>query len=138
MSKVVVDASVALAWCFPDEANRYADAVLMALAAHQLVEPTIWSMEIANAISVGERRARIQESEIQRFLELLGSLNVIEDARLMPEVFGDVLPLARRHAIAVYDAAYLEAAIRHDAPLATLDRALERAARAMGIASFNP
>lgn len=138
MSKVVVDASVALAWCFPDEANRYADAVLMALAAHQLVEPTIWSMEIANAISVGERRARIHESEILRFFELVGSLNVIEDPRLIPEVFGDVLPLARRHAIAVYDAAYLEAAIRHDAPLATLDRALERAARAMGVPSFNP
>ena len=95
-------------------------------------------MEIANAISVGERRARIHESEILRFFELVGSLNVIEDPRLIPEVFGDVLPLARRHAIAVYDAAYLEAAIRHDAPLATLDRALERAARAMGVPSFNP
>jgi len=138
LSKVVVDASVALAWCFPDESNRYADAVLVALAAHQLVEPTIWSMEIANAISVGERRARIHESEIRRFLELLGGLNVIEDARRIPEVFNDVLPLARKHAIAVYDAAYLEVAIRHGAPLATLDKALERAARATGIPSFNP
>lgn len=138
MSKVVVDASVALAWCFPDESNRYAEAVLVALAAHQLVEPTIWGMEIANAISVGERRARIHESEISRFLELLGSLNIVEDAVRIPEVFSDVLPLARQHAIAVYDAAYLEAAIRHNASIATLDRALERTARAMGVHSFNP
>jgi predicted nucleic acid-binding protein len=138
LSKVVVDASVTLAWCFPDDANRYADAVLVALAAHQLVEPAIWGMEIANAILVGERRARIHEPEIERFIELLDSLNVIEDVRCLSEVLVDVLSLARKNGIAVYDAAYLEAAIRHEAPLATVDRALERAARSIGVPSFEP
>jgi predicted nucleic acid-binding protein len=35
-----------------------------------------------------------------------------------------------RHRLTVYDAAYLELALRADAPLATLDRELARAARA--------
>lgn len=136
MSKIVVDASVALAWCFPDEGNRYADEVLAALDAHQAVEPAIWGMELANAVLVGERRNRLQAPEIERFIELLGGLNIVEDARRLPDLFLDVLPLARKCAIAVYDAAYLEVAIRNNAPLATLDQALQRAASAIGVRSF--
>jgi predicted nucleic acid-binding protein len=134
----VVDASVALAWCFPDEGNRYADDVLIALGTHQAVEPAIWGIEIANAILVGERRNRIEEPEVRRFTDLLGGLDLVEDVQHLPEALGDVLPLARKYAIAVYDAAYLEVAIRHNAPLATLDRALERAARTVGVQGFNP
>ena len=41
-----------------------------------------------------------------------------------------VLTLARRHRLTVYDAAYLELALREGLPLATLDEALASAARA--------
>jgi len=44
-----------------------------------------------------------------------------------------VLPLAVRHALSSYDAAYLELALRKNAPLATLDAGLARAARDAGV-----
>jgi predicted nucleic acid-binding protein len=44
------------------------------------------------------------------------------------------MSLARRHRVTVYDAAYLELALREGLPLATLDAALADAARAEGVA----
>jgi len=44
-----------------------------------------------------------------------------------------LLTLARRHRLTVYDAAYLELAHRDGLPLASLDRALRKAARASGV-----
>lgn len=137
MSNIVVDASVALAWCFPDEASDYADEVLLALDTQTAVEPAIWGMEIANGILVGERRNRIQESDIRQFAELLDGLNIVEDLQHVPEILETVLSIARTHGIAVYDAAYLELAVRHQAPLATLDVSLQRAAQAMGVPTLN-
>ena len=57
---IVIDASVALAWCFPDEASDYADGVLVALDGRTAMVPAIWSAEITNALLVGERRKRIR------------------------------------------------------------------------------
>ena len=44
-----------------------------------------------------------------------------------------VSAIADRHGLTVYDAAYLELAQRRRLPLATLDRALCRAAREAGV-----
>jgi predicted nucleic acid-binding protein len=44
-----------------------------------------------------------------------------------------VLPLARRHQLSAYDAVYLELALRAQAPLATFDEALGRAALREGV-----
>jgi len=56
LSGVAIGASTALAWCFPDETNDYADRVLLALEGKTLLVPAIWSIEIANALLVGERK----------------------------------------------------------------------------------
>ena len=68
MSGVVVDASVALAWCFPDEASEYADGVLVALKGQAIVVPAVWGLEIANAMLASERRKRLRQPEILRFV----------------------------------------------------------------------
>jgi predicted nucleic acid-binding protein len=47
-----------------------------------------------------------------------------------------LLALARERQLTVYDAAYLELAIREGLPLATLDRALDEAAIAEGVTLF--
>jgi len=70
----VVDASTALAWCFPDESNDYADAVLVVLEGKTILVPSIWSLEIANAVLVGERTKRLRQPDIQRSAALLESL----------------------------------------------------------------
>jgi predicted nucleic acid-binding protein len=130
---MVVDASVALAWCFPDEAGDYADSVLSAAQGEKLHVPAIWPIEIANALWVGERRQRIRAADIHHFAALLAGLEMVEDLQRLPLAVSHILPLAREHAISAYDAAYLELAIRRQAKLATLDEALRKAARLKGI-----
>jgi predicted nucleic acid-binding protein len=130
---IVIDASVALAWCFPDEASDYADGALLALEDRTAMVPAIWSLEIANALLVGERRKRIRQPEVRRFVELLKSLSIVEGGQPFADTVSNILPLALEHDLSAYDAAYLDVAVRHGVPLATLDAALQKAARAAGV-----
>jgi predicted nucleic acid-binding protein len=133
----VVDASTALAWCFPDESTDYADSVLVSLEGKTIFVPSIWGLEIANAILVGERLKRLRQPEIQRFSALLEGLMVIHDTQSAAENIAQVLPLARRYRLPAYDAAYLELSIRRGAPLATFDGKLQKAAQGAGVSLFN-
>jgi predicted nucleic acid-binding protein len=133
---IVIDASVALAWCFPDEASEYADGILVALEGHAILVPALWSVEITNAVLVAERRKRIKQAEIRHFVELLDGLTVLMDSRSVTESVSNILPLAREYGLSAYDAAYLDVAIRHGAPLATLDSKLQRAGEKAGIEIF--
>jgi predicted nucleic acid-binding protein len=60
LTGIVIDASVALGWCFPDDASDYAEGVLVALEGHAILAPALWSIEITNAVLVAERRKRIR------------------------------------------------------------------------------
>ena len=133
MNGIVVDASVALAWCFSDEASDYADAVLVALEGHPLLVPAVWALEVTNAVVVAERRRRISQPEIRSFVELLGGLTIHEESRPVDANVSNLLPLAREYGLSAYDASYLDVALRHGVPLATLDSGLERAGRDAGV-----
>jgi predicted nucleic acid-binding protein len=133
LTGVVVDASTALAWCFPDEASDYADGVLVALEGKTILVPAVWGLEIANAVLVGERKKRLSQPEIRRFTTLLENLSLIQDMQPVAEHVSNVLPLAREYSLSAYDAAYLELSMRHGAPLATLDVKLQKAAKRAGI-----
>jgi predicted nucleic acid-binding protein len=133
MTSVVVDASVALAWCLPDETSKEADRILAALQGTPIMVPAVWPLEITNAILVGKRRKRIRQPEILRFVALLKSLPISLDHQGVSECVTSVLPIAQLHGLSAYDAAYLELAIRHNASLATLDGGLQKAARRAGI-----
>ena len=132
----MVDASVALAWCFSDEASDYADAVLVALEGQTILVPAIWGLEIANAVLSGERSKRLRQPDIRRFTTLLESLSPVQDVQPVCDHVSNVLPLAREYGLSAYDAAYLELSIRHGAPLATLDGRLQKAAHKAGIGIF--
>jgi len=57
--RFVLDASVTLAWCFPDEGSKHTEAILDLLAdGAEAIAPPIWPLEVANALLVGERRKR--------------------------------------------------------------------------------
>jgi predicted nucleic acid-binding protein len=133
---VVVDASVALAWCFPDEASEYADGVLVALKGQAIVVPAVWGLEIANAMLAGECRKRLKQPEILRFVALLEGLSIVQDSQRVSESVSNVLPLAGAYGLSAYDAAYLDLSIRHGVPLATLDAKLRRAAQRAGVKIF--
>ena len=82
---------------------------------------------------MAERRKRVKQPEIRRFVELLDALTVIMDSQSVTESVSNIVPIAREHGICVYDAAYLDVAVRHGVPLATLDSALQKAGRKAGI-----
>ena len=129
MTSVVIDASVALAWCFPDESSDYADAVLVELEGKTILVPAVWSLEVGNAMVIGERRKRISTEDIERFVQLVRSLPIQQDVTPTTELFDGVLSVAREHNLTAYDAAYLELAIRRKVPLATLDKKLREASK---------
>jgi predicted nucleic acid-binding protein len=130
----VLDASVALAWCFEDEATSYTRRVLRLLLREQAVVPPIWPFEVANALAGAIRARRMKPADAERFAALLDSFPLGLEPRSMDGVFQKVLPLAREQGLSCYDAAYLELARRLGLPLATLDRALRRAAGRVGVA----
>ncbi len=133
MSSVVIDASVALAWAFPDKGNEYAERVLATLQGRTIFVPAVWALEIANALLVGERRKRLRRPDALRFVALLGALPIGEDHQAVSENVARVLPLALEHGLSAYDAAYLELALRKNASLSTLDGNLRKAAKRSGI-----
>jgi len=133
VKSVVLDASVALAWCFPDEHSPYADQVLQEVEGRPVLVPSIWALEIANGLLVGERRKRLGQTEIVRFLDLLEALPVQKVSVPIATQISGILPLGREHGLSAYGASYLDVAIRRGADLATADDALEKAARKAGI-----
>lgn len=133
MSSFVLDASVALSWCFEDEADAAGDAVLRRLAAGSAAVPGIWPLEVANVLLGAERRQRITAAESARFLNLLEALPIEVDAHTAARAPREILTLARTHALSSYDAAYLELASREGIPLATRDKRLAAAAATLGV-----
>jgi predicted nucleic acid-binding protein len=137
MDGFVLDASVAMSWCFPNdpiENTPYSRAILRRLEEADAVVPQIWAFEIANGIFVAySKRKRIDEADIREYVQLLESLPI-------QVVTGEWLniialeSLARKHNLAAYDAAYLDLALREKLPLATSDQDLKRAALVEGIA----
>jgi predicted nucleic acid-binding protein len=126
----VVDTSVAVCWFMPDERHPIADAAFRRIIDDPAVTPVLWWYELRNVLIVNERRGRLDSAKTVRVLRLLQGLPVAMDADVEEET---LMQLARRHRLTVYDAAYLELALRKTYPLATLDAALSIAARAEGV-----
>jgi predicted nucleic acid-binding protein len=134
----VLDCSLTVAWFFEDEINRYAQAVEDSLSTASAVVPGLWPLEVANALLMGERRSRATEAKVTTFLRLLGALPIAVDDETASRAWQQSLHLARSHRLSVYDAAYLEIALRHGLPLATLDGKLAAAAAAAGVPVYKP
>ena len=126
----VIDASVTACWLLPDEGHDVATVAFNRLITDHALVPSLWWFEMRDLFIVNERRGRLDHEKMTRALALLSELPIRLDHT--PDS-PSVLQLARRHRLTVYDAAYLELAQREVAPLATLDDALTRAAKAEGV-----
>ena len=135
---LVLDGSVAIAWCFPDEQDDYSQSVLDALATGRALVPDLWHLEVVNVLLIGERRRRSTQADTVQWLRFLGSLNIVVDGETRHRAFGDIAQLGRTHNLSAYDAAYLELALRRGLPLASLDHKLKEAARAAGVTLYEP
>ncbi len=132
----VLDGSVTMVWGFEDEADEYAEAILERMPDLQAHVPSLWPLEVANALLVGEHRRRITSAETARFIAILGAFPITVDDQTVAHAWADTMHLARDHNLSSYDAAYLELAVRLGLPLAALDGKLKTAAGAMGVPLF--
>ena len=138
-SGFVVDASIALSWCFEDEASPLTDAILERLLHERAITTVIWPLEVANGLRSAERRGRIDEQSIPIATQLLMTLPIeVDEAVGLEAALGRVLPLARSTGLTAYDASYLDLATRRGVPLATRDDQLARAALAAGVELVEP
>ena len=128
----VLDCSVTMAWVFRDEATNATDRLRDMLGKNRALVPALWPTETANALLAATRRKRIGREEWSRLRMQLNALPIDVDPVSTARTWGPVLDLAAVHDLTVYDATYLELAMRSGFPLATLDRALRIAAQAEG------
>jgi predicted nucleic acid-binding protein len=130
---LVLDSSATLAWIYGDETTEAIRKVFDQVAAEWAAVPALWRLEVANSLTVGIRRGRIDADFRRAALTDLALLDIRADHDTDSQAWGETLLLADRFRLTVYDAAYLELAQRRVMPLATLDAALARAADALGI-----
>lgn len=130
MSRFVLDASIVLTWCFPDENAAMAHHVAgMFKRGDTAVAPSFWPHEVLNALLVGEKRKRISKELVRSFLDDLATLPIVLEQFPTAVVFDRIQRLSREHGLTAYDAAYLDLALDSGLPLATLDEDLVRACK---------
>jgi predicted nucleic acid-binding protein len=138
MSRFVADNSVIMAWLIEDETSDYAESVMDAMRAGEVMVPAIWPLEVGNALLVSERRQRIQEAGTIRALALLSRLPICVAPPDPGRFLREVLLLAREHQLSTCDASYPDSAMGEGLPLATQDKSLRRAAGKCGVPVFIP
>jgi len=135
VSRFVLDASVVLTWCFPDENADLAQHVARRFKqGDTALAPSFWPHEVLNALLAGEKRKRISKEMIRSFLDDLAVLPVTLEQIPAGIVFDRIQFLSRKHGLTAYDAAYLDLAVESRLELATLDEALMRACKNAGVA----
>lgn len=130
---LVVDASVALTWCFEDERTPATIAVLDRVVRDGAMAPSLWPFEVLNALAAAQRRNRLNSERRLRLAGFLRQLPIAIDDDTIEYAWTMSAQLAERHRLTVYDAAYLELAQRMSLTLATLDGDLRSAARVAGV-----
>jgi predicted nucleic acid-binding protein len=125
---LVLDASATLAWLLPEELTGAITAAFDLIADDSTWVPGLWRMEVANGLSVKLRRGKITPLQRQESLDDLRLLPIYCDQETNDHVWDGTLELADRHRLTIYDATYLELALRLSLPLATLDDDLRDAA----------
>jgi predicted nucleic acid-binding protein len=134
VNRFVVDASVVLTWCFPDENSTLTQKVAqMFKRGDSAIAPSFWPHEVLNALLVGERRKRISTVLVRTFLTDVEALPITLQEVPAEAVFDRIQALSRAHGLTTYDAAYLDLAQSNGLPLATLDVDLIRACSKTGV-----
>ena len=135
---LVVDASMAVAWLFSDERSELPQATLRRVATDGALVPSLWRLEIANVLRNAVRQKRCNAGYATRCFKRLGRLQIVIDPETDAHAWGRTRDLSAEHDLTVYDAAYLELAMRRRRTLASCDAALIRAGRKAGVDVLGP
>jgi predicted nucleic acid-binding protein len=130
---LIIDASIALTWCFADEQTPTTVAVLDRVVEQTALAPSVWPLEVLNALASAQRRGRCGAADRLRLTGFLRQLPIVIDDDTLYYAWTTTAELADRFRLTIYDAVYLELAHRHSLPLATLDAELRHAAKTIGV-----
>lgn len=131
MTSIVLDSSVAISWLMPDEEGS--QFLLEHVTQKGAIVPSLWSLEIGNVLLMACRKKRISDEQRNQALHSLANLPITIDTATSEQAWQETLELAVRYELTLYDASYLELALRRSLPLATFDGALQRAAELAGV-----
>ena len=131
---LVLDASVAIAAVQQEERTVEAEGIVRRYFPVGFIVPVLWHIEVGNILLLTERRQRLSSEGREGHLRDLAALPITVDYDGHGLAWNATMALARRHQLTLYDAMYLELAVRLRVPLATFDAALVRAARSEDVA----
>ena len=135
MQAFVLDANVVISFLL-QEGSAYADRVFQKHLAHGATAhvPSLWHLEIRNVLFLKERAKKLAAGEAHQALVNLASLTIVTDAHTTAaSTLMHLERLMLHHGLTSYDATYLELAYRLDVPIATQDKEIIAAARALKV-----
>jgi len=130
---IVLDTSTTLSWFFEDERDSGSAALLSRVAVTGAVTPSLWKLEVANALAVAVRRGRCTLDFADETLARLARMRITIDGETAIHAWAATRALSAAHGLTIYDATFLELAQRRSLPLATCDRRLAAAAQTLGL-----
>jgi predicted nucleic acid-binding protein len=136
VNRFVLDASVAVSWVAGTPIDPYAVSVQSYVASGwRAIVPSLWQLEVANALLMIERRKSLTALDADRgLLDLERFLATSADVDQSASPMRQLADLARTYQLTIYDAVYLGLAKHESLPLATLDKILRAAAAKAGVA----
>ena len=130
----VADASIGLAWVHPSQSTVLTTRLLADLETGAVAHvPGLWRLEMGNALLVAARRKLMSDSQRKSALEWLSRLTIVVDPETAFHAWAQTSSLAGKHGLSLYDATYLELALRRGMPLASRDEPLRAAAKKAGV-----
>jgi predicted nucleic acid-binding protein len=133
-AEFIVDASVGIAWVYQSQATPETDHLLNQVAAGAtVVVPGLWFFEMSNILLIAQRRHRLTVGQRKAAMEKLTAMQLTVDEEGTRNAFGKTSELAEKYGLTIYDATYLELALRRSLPLASRDEALRNAAKQCGL-----
>jgi len=133
VEEFVLDCSATLPWLFASEATVATDRLLVALTdGAKAWVPALWHLELGNVLLGAQWRGRVDKAGIERFLSGLAVYNIEVDHATVEVAWTKTFSIGETLGLTMYDAAYLELALRRGLPLASLDEQLRKAMRKAG------
>lgn len=133
MSAVVIDSSLALTWCFEDEASPEIDLLFERIRDEGAAVPRLWHLELGNVLLQAEKRSRISRGDVAIRLDLIAVLPISIDQETAARAWREILTIARTESLTTYHATYVELAIRRGLTLLTKDNELAEATKRLGV-----
>ena len=133
----ILDASAFAPVVIADERTNMLPGLLEALSATSgMIVPPHWRAEVTNMLLVASRKGRMTSDGLAGAIATIDAVIIEVDPISADRLLDASWVLAERHRLTIYDAAYLELAIRRSLPLATHDAALIAAARRESVELF--